>query len=250
MNHYRNGRELCRKDLIAKNVKRQKRLLEKEGRHQEANQFDIMPTTFMLPREYAMFVEEFKKIGGVWIMKPIGAAQGRGIFLFKSLNEISEWKSEFKYKPSGEKKVEEKEVEAYVVQRYLQYPLLVGGKKFDMRMYVLVTSFSPLKVFMYRRGFARFTNSRYSCRTEDIYDDFMHLTNVAIQKTAENYDNRTGGKMELQALKLYLMSIHGMEKVDALFWEMQMIVIKSLLAVQQVLYCNVLCCFTPEYTTA
>jgi tubulin polyglutamylase TTLL9 len=186
-----------------------------------------------------MFVEEFKKIGGVWIMKPIGAAQGRGIFLFKSLNEISEWKSEFKYKPSGEKKVEEKEVEAYVVQRYLQYPLLVGGKKFDMRMYCLVTSFSPLKVFMYRRGFARFTNSRYSCRTEDIYDDFMHLTNVAIQKTAENYDNRTGGKMELQALKLYLMSIYGMERVDALFWEMQMIVIKSLLAVQQVCSCDV-----------
>jgi tubulin polyglutamylase TTLL9 len=115
----------------------------------------------------------------------------------------------------------------------------VGGKKFDMRMYCLVTSFSPLKVFMYRRGFARFTNSRYSCRTEDIYDDFMHLTNVAIQKTAENYDNRTGGKMELQALKLYLMSIYGMERVDALFWEMQMIVIKSLLAVQQVCSCDV-----------
>lgn len=234
LNHFRNGRELCRKDLIAKNVKRQKRLLEKEGRLEEAAQFDIMPTTFLLPREYAMFVEEFKKSGGVWIMKPIGAAQGRGIFLFKSLNEISEWKSEFKYKPSGEKKVEEKEVEAYVVQRYLQYPLLVGGKKFDMRMYCLVTSFSPLKVYMYRRGFARFTNSRYSCRTEDIYDGFMHLTNVAIQKTAENYDNRTGGKMELQALKLYLMSIYGVERVDALFWEMQMIVIKSLLAVQQV----------------
>lgn len=62
----------------------------------------------------------------------------------------------------------------------------------------------------------------------------MHLTNVAIQKTAENYDNRTGGKMELQALKFYLMSIHGVDRVDALFWEMQMIVIKSLLAVQQV----------------
>mmetsp|Transcript_12148 Transcript_12148/g.18348 ORF Transcript_12148/g.18348 Transcript_12148/m.18348 type:complete len:420 (-) Transcript_12148:183-1442(-) len=233
LNHYRNGRELCRKDLIAKNVKRQRRALEKEGRHEEASQFDIMPTTFLLPREYAMFVEEFKKVGGIWIMKPIGSAQGKGIFLFTRLSEISEWKTGFKYKPSGGK--EEKEVEAYVVQRYLQYPLVIGGKKFDLRMYALVTSFSPLKVYIYRRGFARFTNARYSSRMEDIYDDFMHLTNVAIQKTAENYDERTGGKMELQALKLHIMSKYGMERTDALFWEMQMIMIRALLAVQQIM---------------
>ena len=42
----------------------------------------------------------------------------------------------------------------------------------------------------------------------------------------------TGGKMELQALKLYLMSIYGIERVDALFWEMQLIMLRSLLAVQ------------------
>lgn len=63
----------------------------------------------------------------------------------------------------------------------------------------------------------------------------MHLTNVAIQKTAENYDERTGGKMELQSLKLFLMSKFGVEKIDALFWEIQMIILRSLLAVQHVM---------------
>ena len=94
-----------------------------------------------------------------------------------------------------------------------------------MRLYALVTSFSPLRVHQYRRGFARFTNSRYSSDIQDIYNSFMHLTNVAIQKTAENYDERTGGKMELQALKLYLMSCHGQDRIDALFWEIQVILL-------------------------
>ena len=248
LNHYRNGRELCRKDLMAKNMKRRRRNLEKEGKLDEAASYDFIPTTFVLPKEYSMFVEEFKKVGGVWIMKPIGSAQGKGIFLFSRLSEISEWKTDYKgYKPGPIAPKQAagaavtagaggpEEVEAYVVQRYLQYPLLIGGKKFDMRLYALVTNFSPLRVYQYRRGFARFTNSRYSSNTEDIYNGFMHLTNVAIQKTADNYDERTGGKMELQALKLYLMTRYGVERIDALFWEMQMIILKALLAVQQVM---------------
>lgn len=136
LNHFRNGRELCRKDLMAKNVKRRRRMLEKEGKHEDALSYDFIPTTFVLPREYSMFVEEFKKVGGVWIMKPIGSAQGKGIFLFTRLSEISEWKTDYKsYKPGPtalkghEKADDSKEVEAYVVQRYLQYPLLIGGKK-------------------------------------------------------------------------------------------------------------------------
>jgi len=67
------------------------------------------------------------------------------------------------------------------------------------------------------------------------------LTNVAIQKTADNYDERTGGKMELQALKMYLMSRYGVERVDALFWEIQMIILRSLLAVQHVMIADKHC---------
>jgi len=96
LNHYRNGRELCRKDLMAKNIKRRRRALEKEGRAEEALTYDFIPTSFVIPREYSMFVEEFKKNAGIWIMKPIGGAQGRGIFLFTRLSEISEWKTDYK----------------------------------------------------------------------------------------------------------------------------------------------------------
>lgn len=55
--------------------------------------------TFVLPSEYGMFVEEFKRSpGAIWIMKPIGRAQGRGIFLFNKLSQISDWKKDHRWK--------------------------------------------------------------------------------------------------------------------------------------------------------
>jgi len=43
-------------------------------------------------------------------------------------------------------------VRVCVRQRYITNPYLVGGKKFDMRIYVLVTSYMPLTVWLYRRS--------------------------------------------------------------------------------------------------
>jgi len=62
---------------------------------------------------------------------------------------------------------------------------------------------------------------------------FVHLTNVAIQKTSDNYDEKTGGKWDLRDLKLYLMSAYGVEKTSEAFNDIQNCVIKSLNAVQK-----------------
>ena len=79
-------------------------------------------------------------------MKPICKSQGKGIFLFRDLKEISDWKK------GGKEKKNPDEVEVYIVQRYIERPLLIGGKKFDMRIYVLVTSYVPLRAYVYREG--------------------------------------------------------------------------------------------------
>ncbi|CAD7943815.1 unnamed protein product [Amoebophrya sp. A25] len=238
VNHFRNHFELTRKDLLIKHVKRAKKNAEKMGNAAEAEAFmGITPVTYSLPQEYSMFVEEFKKKsnGKHWIMKPVGKAQGKGIFLFDSLKAISDWKPQeprWSRKADGEHESDRKEVEPYVVQRYIANPLLIGGRKFDLRLYVLVTSWNPLVVYLYRSGFARFSGSRFSMKASDLENNAIHLTNVAIQKNQENYDERRGGKWDLQHLKSYLYTAYSRESVNQMFYDIQECILRSLFAVQ------------------
>lgn len=230
--HFRNHYELSRKNLMAKNLKRLKKQLEKESKL-EAAKCDFFPTTYELPSEYHIFVEEFKRNpGNIWIMKPAGKAQGRGIFLFRKLKDITDWKKE-DYFHRDDEKSDKDPPETYVVQRYIEKPYLIGGKKFDIRVYVLVTSYAPLKAWLYRSGFARFSNTRFSL--DSISDAFVHLTNVAIQKTAPDYDPEKGCKWSLQELRLYLLAKHGPEEVKRIYQQIDEIFIKSLQSVQKII---------------
>ena len=81
-----------------KNLKRMQRQLLREGKDR-GREVDFSPGTYVLPADYGLFVEEFKQQqGAIWIMKPIGKAQGKGIFLFNKLGQINEWKKDHKWK--------------------------------------------------------------------------------------------------------------------------------------------------------
>ena len=78
--------------------------------------------------------------------------------------------------------------EHYVAQRYLHKPYLIDGLKFDLRVYVLITSVNPLRIFMYEEGLARFATSAYvPPMGNNLGNLYMHLTNYAINKDAENF---------------------------------------------------------------
>jgi len=119
--------------------------------------------------------------------------------------------------------------DAYVVQKYISNPYLIGGRKFDIRFYVLVTSYNPLVVWVYREGFARFSAGQFSL--DALQDVYIHLTNVAIQKTSEGYNAEKGSKWSLKSLREYLTARHGPGKVQKMFNLIDVIVIRTLQSV-------------------
>lgn len=128
--------------------------------------------------------------------------QGRGIFLINKLSQVKRWE-----KLSAAAKATSPEL--YVVSRYIDTPLLIGGKKFDLRLYVLVLSFKPLKCYLSDLGFARFCNAKYEDAAADLDNRFVHLTNVAVQKHGEDYNSSHGNKWGLNKLRLWLEGTRG-----------------------------------------
>lgn len=238
LNHFPNHYELTRKDLMCKNIKRYRKDLEKDNHplaekdeNGNSKYLDIIPMTYILPGDYAIFSEEFKKNpNGTWIMKPSAKSQGQGIFLVRHPKQLKKWaaSSKLPFQSIAMK-------ENYVISRYIENPLLVGGKKFDLRMYVLVTCYRPLRAYLYQQGFGRFCNEKYTTDVAEFDNMFVHLTNVAVQKHAEGYNDKHGGKWNINNLRLYLEMTKGKEKAEKCFSDINNAIYIALKSVQSVI---------------
>ena len=186
----------------------------------------------------SIFHEELKRTpNSLWIIKPSNRCQGSGIVVVNKLNKVKKLK--FETKSSNDNTTTENQT--YVISKYLEDPLLICHKKFDLRLYVLVTSFHPLKVWLFKQGFCRFCNEKYSVDVNDIDNIYIHLTNVAIQKKYEKYNSSNGGKWNIKNLKLYIEMNYGYEKARNCFQEINNIIINSLKAVQGVIHSDKHC---------
>uniref|UniRef100_A0AAR2JFZ7 Tubulin--tyrosine ligase-like protein 5 n=1 Tax=Pygocentrus nattereri TaxID=42514 RepID=A0AAR2JFZ7_PYGNA len=187
VNHFPRSYELTRKDRLYKNIQRMQQT------HGFQN-FHIVPQTFVLPAEYQEFCSEyyFCKDKGPWIIKPVASSRGRGIYLVSSPSQI----------PLDEN---------ILVSRYISSPLLIDDFKFDVRLYVLVTSYDPIIIYVYEEGLARFATVKYDHAVKNIKNQFMHLTNYSVNKKSSDYVSCDdpevedyGNKWSMSAMLRYL----------------------------------------------
>ena len=233
LNHFPNFYELTRKDLMAKNIKKYKKQLLKEGK--SIDHLDFLPLTFVLPQDMPIFIEEFKRYpNSLWILKPNNRCQGQGITLLNKTSKVK--KMNFTQKSTNENNQTININDIYVISKYIENPFLMGGKKFDCRIYCLVTTFHPLKAYLYQQGFCRFCNEKFSVDVSDINNIYIHLTNVAIQKKYEKYNKINGGKFSLQNFHFYLENLYGYERAKKCHHDITQVIIGSLLSVQSVMF--------------
>ena len=215
VNHFINNKSIGRKDLLKKSLDRVRKLNKNADKY-----FDITPPTYILSKEYMAFVDDFTRSAKVeeynlWIVKPVGKSRGKGIYLIKDISDVPL-------------------TESILVQKYLTNPLLIEGYKFDLRIYVVVTSVNPLEAFLYKEGFARMSNTKFSLSNQSLSNNYVHLTNAAIQ--SKKVDDRTyerifgGCKISLAVTKEKLAKI-GVSW-DKIWAQIRQITLKSLSACQ------------------
>ncbi|CAL8100870.1 unnamed protein product [Calicophoron daubneyi] len=210
VNHFPRSYEITRKDRLAKNIQRMQRF--KGMRH-----FDFVPQSFLLPDEFREFCSAYLQDKGPYIVKPIASSRGRGIYIISHPEEI----------PFDE---------PVIVSRYISNPLLLDGFKFDIRLYVAVTSYEPLVVYLYEEGLVRCATVRYQHGIRHLRTQCMHLTNYSVNK--KNYEfvqnddaniEDFGNKWSLGALLRHL-KMEGHD-VAGLMMRIEDIVVKSFLCV-------------------
>ncbi|KAI3386752.1 hypothetical protein SNEBB_004754 [Seison nebaliae] len=211
VNHIPSSFQIGRKDRLWRNVSHMQNMFSKTT-------FDFLPQTYILPHDYQLFKFELERQrhNTKWIIKPPASARGIGIKIVNKLEQIPVKKH-------------------IIVQSYVARPLLINGYKFDLRLYVLVTSCDPLKIYIHDDGLVRFASRKYSISSKTISDKFMHLTNYSINRKNNEYqknDNEnlcTGHKWSLATLWKFLKTKNI--DVDDIIKNIHDVIVKSLVSV-------------------
>lgn len=143
----------------------------------------------------------------IWIVKPgENTNRGNGINVCSELNEIRA----LVLPPQGATETDS----TFIIQRYIDNPLLIHGRKFDFRCYGVLTSINGcLKGYFYEDAYIRTSCKEFDI--EDVHNKFIHLTNDAVQKYSADYGKyENGNKLSLSDFQKYLKAHYGSYNID------------------------------------
>ena len=218
VNQFPRSYEITRKDTLCRNINRMKAL------HGERN-YGFVPEGWVLPAESDVFQRFYEQngSGNVYIVKPAALSCGRGIYLTDDINDIQLHGLD----------------DNVQVSQYISNPLLVDGYKVDLRMYVGITSFNPLTIYVHDAGLARFCTEKYSSDPKNYDNKFMHLTNFSINKLSDKFvsnddeaNDDMGQKWSLAAFKRRLVHDLGEAAVRQAFKSVNDIFIKTFISIE------------------
>ena len=202
INHFPGMYTLARKNNLAQNLNLMQKYFPDE--------YNFFPETWVVPRD--LFDLKNRAKFSILIVKPEASCQGKGIILVTKLEELPE---------------------RCVVQKYITSPFLIEKLKFDLRLYVLLTGCDPLRIFLHQEGLVRFATEEYVQSRKNLDNQFMHLTNYAINKNNPKFQfgpnaSSQGHKRSFSWLLLYLNQ-NGHD-VNTLLEEIRDLVIKTVIS--------------------
>ncbi|CAD8134692.1 unnamed protein product [Paramecium pentaurelia] len=185
----------------------------------------------------------------LWLLKPTFLNRGQGIHVVNDLDTIISLICEYQ---EGHQTIEDDDVKnnkknnnikanSFVIQKYIEQPFLINQRKFDIRVWVLVTQ--DLHCYFFKEGYIRTSCENYT--TDDVSNQFIHLTNNAIQKYSDKYGEfEDGNQLSFDDFQNYLnqqgfnidFQQNNVTKMKQLVW-MSMQSVKRKLNLHQRKYC-------------
>uniref|UniRef100_A0A3B4ABJ8 Tubulin tyrosine ligase-like family, member 7 n=1 Tax=Periophthalmus magnuspinnatus TaxID=409849 RepID=A0A3B4ABJ8_9GOBI len=213
INHFPGMGEICRKDCLARNMSKMIKCQPQE--------YSFIPKTWIFPAEYTQFQNYVKELRRkrkqkTFIIKPANGAMGHGISLIRNCEKL----------PAQEH---------FIVQEYLDKPFLMEGYKFDLRIYILVTSCDPLRIFLYNDGLVRMGTEKYHAPSEaNLSQLYMHLTNYSVNKHNENFErDETVDKGSKRSISWFTEFLRANDYDVAKFWgDISELVVKTLIVAE------------------
>ncbi|KJP85305.1 hypothetical protein AK88_05059 [Plasmodium fragile] len=137
--------------------------------------YDFYPNTFVLPENKNIIKYILNSNNkDYYIMKPDCGSMGIGVKVIHKYSDINV------NILNG--------YNCYIIQKYIDNPLLMYKKKFDFRIYILLLPGKHYpKIYLSKIGFARLCTEEYKKKKRYIYNTFIHLTNYSINKDNEKY---------------------------------------------------------------